>query len=388
MALTREQSIAKYGNESYTAWDENAAAQDAKAKGIGQPVSTPTQVQSPVVQTQQQFSTPSVQSNQFGSVQDLISAGYGGYAGWDSNAAIEDFKKTGGSGKQTGGTNQTSTPTINLQDNYNKLVEESGISGLETNVNSIESTINQMSADAAAQKAKINENPFLSEASRIGRIAKIDEKLQNAIAPLQKDIANLTNQLNQKRTDISNKLNLGVQQYNIDIASKQQNLSNFNALLGAGALNNATPQDIATLVSQTGLSSTMIQNLITQAKQNQISPQIISNTDDNGNVTVSTIDSRTGNLINTTNIGKVAGTKSSTGTATKKSENLKILDQTLISNRNSYGHVSPAIYNAAMEAYVSDGLGTYADFEKQYSSLRDPNRTDNNQASGYMVIVE
>ena len=34
MALTRDQSIAKYGTEAYTAWDEPRAMEDAKAKGI------------------------------------------------------------------------------------------------------------------------------------------------------------------------------------------------------------------------------------------------------------------------------------------------------------------------------------------------------------------
>jgi hypothetical protein len=34
MALTRDQSIAKYGTEAYTAWDEPGAMEDAKAKGI------------------------------------------------------------------------------------------------------------------------------------------------------------------------------------------------------------------------------------------------------------------------------------------------------------------------------------------------------------------
>ena len=36
MALTRQQSLSLYGTDAYTAWPEDAAAQDAKNKGIGQ----------------------------------------------------------------------------------------------------------------------------------------------------------------------------------------------------------------------------------------------------------------------------------------------------------------------------------------------------------------
>ena len=37
------------------------------------------------------------------SLNELISQGYGGYAGWGENEALADYKATGGSGKYTGG---------------------------------------------------------------------------------------------------------------------------------------------------------------------------------------------------------------------------------------------------------------------------------------------
>lgn len=40
------------------------------------------------------------------SLQDLISQGYGGYRGWSEEAAIEDYKKTGGQGKYDPGSSQ------------------------------------------------------------------------------------------------------------------------------------------------------------------------------------------------------------------------------------------------------------------------------------------
>lgn len=40
------------------------------------------------------------------SLQDLISQGYGGYRGWSEEAAVEDYKKTGGQGKWDPGSSQ------------------------------------------------------------------------------------------------------------------------------------------------------------------------------------------------------------------------------------------------------------------------------------------
>lgn len=46
------------------------------------------------------------------SLQDLISQGYGGYRGWSEEAAVEDYKKTGGQGKwDPGSSQQYSQPT-------------------------------------------------------------------------------------------------------------------------------------------------------------------------------------------------------------------------------------------------------------------------------------
>lgn len=53
MALTREESIARYGTEAYTAWDEPGAIADAKAKGINVIQKQPNPAQ--LTSTQQPF---------------------------------------------------------------------------------------------------------------------------------------------------------------------------------------------------------------------------------------------------------------------------------------------------------------------------------------------
>lgn len=299
----------------------------------------------------------------FNSVQDLINAGFGGYAGWGESEAIADYKATGGAGKKTGGgsTSLPTQPKINLTEQYNSLIDESGISGLETNVNAIESKINEMTAQAADAKSKVNENPWISEASRIGRIAKIDEKLQNAIAPLQKDVANLTNQINQKKTDVSNKLNLGIQQYNIDVAANQQNLTNFNSLLSTGALANATAQDIATLASQTGLAPSFIQSAIDAAKKAANPLSVGTYTDEGGNLVAYTMDSQ-GNLINSNKIGKVQAT--STGSGSTSTTKTIAADKADFKADASNGKTLRDLYNAYKDTF------TAAEILKMYNDVQ------------------
>jgi len=391
MALTREQSIQKYGTESYTAWDEQSAQQDAAAKGL---TAKKTTVTTPSVTTTSASVTTPIATPTFNQtsnsndalVQALISKGYN-----PTDAANAARNDTSGnlSREYLGGgyTSLPTTPTINLTEQYGKLIDESGISGLETNVNSIESRINQMTSEAADAKSKVNENPWISESSRVGRIAKIDEKLQNAIAPLQKDVANITNQINQKKTDVSNKLNLTTQQYNIDVAANQQNLTNFNSLLSSGALVNATAQDIATLAQQTGLAPSFIQSAIDAAKKASNPLSVGTYTDEGGNLVAYTMDSQ-GNLVNSKSIGKVQATSTGGGSTAKeeKTANQQAIDSALSANTNSYGHVSPAIWNAALRAYIQDGIGSAAEFNIMYGNLKDPNRTDEGSSSGYILV--
>lgn len=297
--------------------------------------------------------------NQIGSqdlVQALVSKGYSQVDA--ENAARND---TSGSLRREylGGTATTlpTQPKINLSDTYNQLVEASGISGLETNVNATKAKITQMEADAAAEKAKVNENPWIGEASRIGRIAKIDTKLAEATAPLQKDVANLTNQVTQKQTEVSNKLGLTTSQYNIDIASNQQNLANFNSLLSSGALANATPQDIATLAQQTGLASSFIQSAINQAKKAANPLSVGTYTDANNNLVAYTMDSQ-GNLVSSNTIGKTKAT--STGTSATKTATANKADFEADAN---VGKTLQDLWRAYKDTY------TNAEILKMYNSV-------------------
>ncbi len=58
--------------------------------------------------------------------------------------------------------------------------------------------------------------------------------------------------------------------------------------------------------------------------------------------------------------------------------------QILESNKNSYGHVSPAVWSQIMNAYIGDG-GSKETFVSNYSQYTDPNRGDFDSAYGFSI---
>jgi len=189
------------------------------------------------------------------------------------------------------------------------------LSSLEVKVNEIQTSINAKKAEADKRRAEVNDNPFLSEASRVGRIAKIDAMLNDSIA------------------------------------TENANLLYYQKQLDAEKL--AAQPDYV----------------------------VNTETDDNGNVTAFTIDKKTGKLVRTESLGKVGKSKSDANTTSVS--NQAAIKQGLVNSTNSYGHVSPEIWNAALEAYIMDNLGSYDEFITLYGNLRDPNRTDSGTATGY-----
>ena len=198
---------------------------------------------------------------------------------------------TGGSGAGIG---MTAPQTIDLAGIYNNLYSSSGVSELQTQLSNAEKSYNEA-------VSKINDNPFLSEANRTGRIQKLSTDYQNSTANLRNDVAT-------KQADIETQLNLQTKQFDINSQAAKDALTQFNNLLSMGALTNASGEDIANLTRSTGLSSSIIQNAIQSANKTKAETQVIQNEDDNGNVTVSVINKDTGEIISQNSLGQV-GTK-------------------------------------------------------------------------------
>ena len=233
----------------------------------------------------------------------------------NSNQNPPGFNVPSGS---TGNISFTQAPTINLQQQQQELFDASGISNLSTQIDSLREEINFKKTEADKRRSEVNENPFLSESSRVGRIAKIDQALNDSLKTDEAKLNNLQSSIDSKRNEINEKLGLSVQQYNIDRAASQDNFNMFNQMLSSGMLANATPQDLANLAAQAGVPVSFIQSAINSSKTADV--QIITETDNAGNVTILTIDKNTGEIVNQVSAGKVGkGTASSGGGGTTSS---------------------------------------------------------------------
>lgn len=169
-----------------------------------------------------------------------------------------------------------------LQGLYKTLNENTGISSLEQEL------ADKADAYAKAQ-SKINDNPYLSEANRVGRIQKLSIDYNN-------DIKNTQDQLAMKKADVETQLNLATKQFDINSQAARDALDRFNTLLQTGALANADGADIANLTRSTGLSSSAIQSAITAQKKKDVQTSVVSY-DDGKNQGFAVIDTQTGAII-------------------------------------------------------------------------------------------
>jgi len=234
----------------------------------------------------------------------------------------------GGSGAGTSALPMFNQPTIDLQKSYETLFAGSGIGDIESTISTKEKARN----DALA---KINDNPYFSEATRVGRVAKLDQIFQNDTASLRNDVAT-------RKADLETRFGLQTKQFDINSQQAQQAFTQFSSLLSMGALDNASGVDIANLTRATGLSSSQISSAIQatkDAKKKDVPTQIIQ-TDDGTNTGYAVINTQTGEIIKKETVGgskpektKATGTGSTKETKTSETADVKYLIQ-LYKNAN------------------------------------------------------
>jgi hypothetical protein len=194
------------------------------------------------------------------------------------------------------------TSMINLPNLYSSLYESSGISAKEAELTNKEKQYLEA-------KAKISDNPFLSASMVDKRLARLEAKYKTETDPLRNEIAT-------KKADIETQLNLQTKQFDINSQAARDALNYFNTLLDSGALNNASGEDIANLTRATGLSSSAIYSAINAKKEKDVETQVITSEADDGTVTASVINPRTGEIISQTNLGQIGNQQISGGGAT------------------------------------------------------------------------
>ncbi len=107
---------------------------------------------------------------------------------------------------------------------YNDAYASAGLADLKTKVQSVIDQINSIRGQFTDASANVNENPFLSEASRVGRISRLQDKYQA-------QIGNLTNELSQ----LQDLYNNGVSEVN-SLVSRQSQDFTTNQQLNASKL--------------------------------------------------------------------------------------------------------------------------------------------------------
>lgn len=206
----------------------------------------------------------------------------------------------GGAG---GGAGFTAPSTINLPDIYQKLYETSAIKSTQEASDKLSQEMLARETALNDAKMKINDNPFYSEATRTGRLAKLDEAYNADVQTLVKKQQVLQDKIATEKADIETKLNIEMKQFDINSQQAQLALSQFNTLLEMGALDGASGEDIANITRSTGISSQMIYSAIQTQKQRNIQTSTIS-FDDGTNQGFAIINSQTGEIISKQNVAR------------------------------------------------------------------------------------
>ena len=223
-----------------------------------------------------------------------------------------------------------STPSLNLPGLYDSLSKSAGIPDMEADLTAKEQAFND-------QTSKINDNPFLSEADRVGRIAKLTTDYNNDTLAGQ-------NALTMAKQDIQTQLDLQSKQFDINSQQATQSLNEFNTLLSSGALAGASGSDIAAITKATGISSSMVQAAITSQTEKD-TPTSLTTVDDGTNQYAVLINTKTGAVISKT---VLAASKPAAATA----------GATLVQQQQQYS--TWAIQDAKNGATLSQLVSNYA----------------------------
>lgn len=211
----------------------------------------------------------------------------------------------GGAAGDISGAFGTTTSTLNLPDLYNTLAKNAGISDMEAELTTKETAFND-------QTSKINDNPWLSEADRTGRISKLTTDYNN-------DIKTTQDALTMAKQDIQTQIDLQTKQFDINSATAKAALDEFNTLLSSGALAGATGADIAAITKATGISSTEIQAAI-NSQTIKDTPTSVTTVDDGTNQYSVVINSKTGAIISKTVLAASKPEKATAGATTLQNQ--------------------------------------------------------------------
>jgi len=225
------------------------------------------------------------------------------------------------------------TPSIDLQSVYDQAFKTPEIDTANVGVSDVQAEIDTAQKAYDEAVAAINDNPLYSAATLTGKVSKLQSKFNADLNRLQNKKAMAQDNLAKLRADAEIKVNLAMKQYDINRQEYKDQLDLFNNLLSMGALTNASGSTIAQYAVATGIPTEMIQNIVNKQKRDEIKPQVITSTDDAGNVTVAIIDTYTGEVINKTSLGSIGKADKPTKPTTAENKEMYV-NQAKVDARN------------------------------------------------------
>lgn len=295
-------------------------SQEVNAQSATQQGVTPQEFEAYLeAQRRKQIKSPALNLSGVSS-QDLYGAG--GSFGAGAGGAV------GAGGGVLGGAGLT--PSINLPNLYQNLYQSSGISDKETQLRTLEGQFLEA-------KGKISDNPFLSASMIDQRLKRLQDKFDQETTPLRNEIAT-------KKADIETQLNLQTKQFDINSQQARDAISYFNTMLNAGALQNASGEDIAQFTYATGIPSSFIYSAIKAQQVKNRDLYVSTFTADSGVVTAVAIDKNTGQVVMQKSLGAIGNAQIGTGSVTQQ----KALEdeanrQNLITSIKNYNNLSTLV---------------------------------------------
>lgn len=238
----------------------------------------------------------------------------GGTTSGGGASSLSGYSGSAGGGAAAGG----GSSSYNVTEQYDKLYQDLGIDQLKSDVQAKADEITARRERLAEAQAFINENPFYAEATRTGKLRRLEEQAQADIANIEREQALLQAKVDEANQQLQVRSGLGLQQYELDRQAKADAVSELNTLLQSGA--NLAGLDIEAFSSRTGMSGQTIAALVAATEANEIKPSVIETTDDSGNVTVTVIDQNTGAIVGQTSLGRVGKATSSGSSKASESE--------------------------------------------------------------------
>jgi hypothetical protein len=167
-----------------------------------------------------------------------------------------------------------------------------------------EAEYNKLTTELEQAKANINDNPYFAEATRTGRIAKLNERATDKLTTLQNRVASL-------KADEQVAYNVSMDRYKLQQDQIKQNIDRLKMYIDTGAILNASAQDIAKIGVSTGMSQAMLQGIISRTRADiaaknapSMGVEFITN-DKTGEVQVISYNKSTGQISGTNSLGKL-----------------------------------------------------------------------------------